>query len=127
MPARLSIIAGALLGLTAVAMQAALAHTLPARLDEASLALVRTAAGMQLWHAIILVVCALIPGRAASLAGAAFLAGTVIFCFTLYTHALLAFPLLSGAAPVGGTLLMLGWLLLAFAGFRFSSPAADRA
>ena len=50
--------------------------------------------------------------RLAHWAGAAFVVGLVLFCGAVYALALggLRLPML---APVGGSLLMLGWLLLA--------------
>lgn len=112
---RLWITLGSLAGLLAVAMSAAAAHVLPARLDPARLRLVQSAIQMQGWHAIALVLTGLWverEHRLANWAGGAFATGTVLFCGTLY---LLAFTgtRLGLAAPIGGTLLMAGWALLA--------------
>jgi uncharacterized membrane protein YgdD (TMEM256/DUF423 family) len=113
MPNRLWIFIGALLGLLSVAMAALLAHALPARLEEAQLALVRSALQMQGWHAIMLVLCGVLAPRwwLANLAAAAFLAGILLFSGGVYALAILGIhvPMI---APLGGTLLMLGWLLL---------------
>lgn len=108
---RLWIALGALAGLGTVAMAAVNAHAVH---DPAAGALVGTAVQMQGWHAIMLVVSGVWAqrgGRLAHLAGAAFAAGLLVFCGDVY---LLAFggPHL-GVAPVGGGVLMLGWLLLA--------------
>jgi uncharacterized membrane protein YgdD (TMEM256/DUF423 family) len=108
---RLMIAAGALAGLATVAMAAVNAHAVH---DPDARELIATAVQMQGWHAIILVVCGVWAergGRLAQVAGAAFAAGLLIFCGDVY---LLAFggPHL-GVAPVGGVILMLGWLLLA--------------
>ncbi|HET6196197.1 MAG TPA: DUF423 domain-containing protein [Acetobacteraceae bacterium] len=101
---------GALAGLTAVAMAALAAHGL----DQAALAMARSALEMQGWHALALLACGLWAprgGRLADCAGAAFVLGIVLFCGAIYALALwgVRVPVVP---PVGGTLLMLGWLLL---------------
>jgi uncharacterized membrane protein YgdD (TMEM256/DUF423 family) len=104
---------GALAGLTAVAMAAVAAHGL-GRLDAGALAMVRSAIEMQVWHALALLACGLwVPrgGRLADWAGAAFALGIVLFCGGVYALALFDVRV-AMVAPVGGTLLMLGWLLL---------------
>ena len=104
---------GALAGLSAVAMAALAAHGLD-RLDPPSLQMVRNALEMHGWHALALLACGLwVPrgGRLADAAGAAFTIGLVVFCGAVYALALdgIRLPL---AAPIGGTLLMTGWILL---------------
>src|SRR6478736_10366462 len=101
---------GALAGLTAVAMAALAAHGL----DQAALAMARSALEMQGWHALALLACGLWAprgGRLADWAGAAFALGIALFCGGVYALALFDVRL-AMVAPVGGTLLMLGWLLL---------------
>jgi uncharacterized membrane protein YgdD (TMEM256/DUF423 family) len=104
---------GSVAGLTAVAMAAVAAHGLGG-LDPAALAMVRSALEMQGWHALALLGCGLWAprgGRLADCAGAAFTAGILLFCGTVYAQGILGMRL-GMVAPVGGTLLMLGWLLL---------------
>lgn len=111
---RLWLACGGLVGLTAVGMAAFAAHGLPAWMDAAGVQAVRSGVQMQGWHALALVATGLWAergGRLADLAGAAFLAGVIVFCGAVYTTTLAAGPF-GPAAPVGGTLLMLGWLLL---------------
>jgi uncharacterized membrane protein YgdD (TMEM256/DUF423 family) len=110
---RLWIGAGALAGFSAVAMAAFAAHGLGA-LDPAAQAMVRDAVQMQGWHALALLACGLWAGRGGRLAdaaGAAFVVGLLAFCAGVYSLALGGVRL-PDVAPVGGTLLMLGWLLL---------------
>ncbi len=104
---------GALAGLSAVAMAALAAHGLD-RLDPPSLQMVRNALEMHGWHTLVLLACGLWAprgGRLADAAGAAFTFGLVLFCGAVYAHALkgLRLPLF---APIGGTLLLTGWILL---------------
>ncbi len=109
---------GSLAGGTAVAMAAAAAHALPARLTPKALNAVQAAVQMQGWHAIALVLVALwllragpLPYMVANLAGAAFALGIVLFCGSVYLGDL-AGVRLGPTAPIGGVLLMAGWLLL---------------
>ena len=118
---RLWILLGALAGLTAVAMEAAAAHALAARIGANGLALVHSAAQMQGWHALALVLCGVWAerrrGRLVHLAGLAFALGIILFCGSLYLLALYGLRLPS-VAPTGGSLLMLGWLLLGLSALR---------
>jgi uncharacterized membrane protein YgdD (TMEM256/DUF423 family) len=115
---RLWIGLGSLAGLTAVAFAAFTAHGLRG-LDQARLTIIHTAVEMQAWHALALLACGLWGSRGGSLAdgaGAAFALGTLLFCGSLYSHALYALDL-GIVAPIGGTLLMLGWMLLGLSAF----------
>lgn len=117
---RLWIALGAVAGLLAVAMAALAAHGLEA-IGPARLTMLHNANEMQGWHALALLFCGLWAprgGRLADAAGAAFTLGLLLFCGAVDTLALTgASPALSGVslavlAPIGGTLLMLGWLLV---------------
>ena len=116
--ARIFVMLGGVAGCGAVAMAAVAAHALPQRLDPRSLAAVRSAIDMQAWHAIALVLTGLWLLRldgpaavAATLAGAAFTLGVLLFCGTIYAGDLAGVHL-GAAAPIGGILLMVGWLML---------------
>jgi uncharacterized membrane protein YgdD (TMEM256/DUF423 family) len=110
---RIWIALGSLAGLTAVAMAAQAAHGM-AWLDPPALAMMRSAIEIQGWHALALLACGLWSpsgGRLADWAGAAFALGIVLFCGAVYAVALSGVRL-GFIAPLGGTLLMVGWLLL---------------
>lgn len=113
--ARLWIGLGSLNGLIAVGMAALAAHGV-ASIGPDRLQMLRNAVQMQGWHALSLVGCGLwalhSDGLLTHLAGSAFLAGTILFCGAVYALSLAQAPV-SFLAPVGGSLLMLGWLLLA--------------
>ncbi len=109
---------GSLAGLGAVMMAAVAAHLLPEDANPHAAEILRSAIQMQGWHALALVACGLWVAqsgpRAARLvncAGAAFTAGLLLFCGTLYAL-VPAGVHIAILAPVGGTLLMLGWALL---------------
>lgn len=74
------------------------------------------------WHAAALLAIALWPAAGPRNwfrhgAAALFAAGTILFCGSLYRMALTDLPLFAGAAPIGGTSFIFGWLVIAAAGF----------
>lgn len=114
---RTALVAGSLLGATAVALGAFGAHALRGRLDEHALATWHTAAEYQFWHALALLAVGLIARERASRALRcsilAFVTGSVVFCTSLYALALGAPPWLGAITPVGGVALIAGWSALA--------------
>jgi uncharacterized membrane protein YgdD (TMEM256/DUF423 family) len=111
---RFLIAAGALAGLLAVGLSAYAAHGLA--LDAARSRMIDNALTQQGWHALALIAAGILADRwggwAANGAGAAFLAGMVLFCGAVWYVAVTGNSL-GRVAPTGGMLLMLGWLLLA--------------
>ena len=103
---------GALYGGLAVAAAAGAAHL------GSSTALL-SAVQMHGWHALALVAVGLWGprgGRLRHAAGAAFAVGVLLFSGSIYAS---AFGVRIGpVAPVGGTLLMLGWAMLAVSALR---------
>ena len=89
-------------------------------MDDHARSLFETASRYHFYHALALVAVGLAIGHAragiAHGAGMAFLFGTVLFCGSLYLR---AFGTMTPTfmAPLGGTALMLGWLLLAVSVF----------
>jgi len=86
--------------------------------------LLTTGAHYQIVHAVLALVCALWPARLAGIAGWLASIGGLIFCLSLAFIALLSMPAMGAVAPIGGVLMIAGWLLLAFAAFRNPSTAA---
>lgn len=84
--------------------------------------LLEIASRYQLIHAVALFGVGVLMrgrgGRLAALAGWALLAGQIFFCGGLYGLALTGLATFSRAAPFGGAAFILGWLLLAAAGWR---------
>ena len=114
------IVAGAALGALAVAAGALGAHALEARLEPAALENWRTAAHYHTVHAIALVLVGLSArrsGRGAA-AGWCFLLGILGFSGSLYGHCLGGPRFLVHVTPVGGVLLIAGWVALALAARR---------
>jgi uncharacterized membrane protein YgdD (TMEM256/DUF423 family) len=118
---RIWLASGALAGAVAVALAAWLAHGAPARLDPARLGMAQSAAAMLGWHAPALLAAGLWaerrPGaRLPHLAAAALAVGLLLFCGGVFGA--VAGVRLGPAAPVGGSLLIGGWLLLLLAALR---------
>ncbi|HUB11834.1 MAG TPA: DUF423 domain-containing protein [Acetobacteraceae bacterium] len=116
---RLWIALGALAGLLAVGLAALAAHGL-ASIGAARMNMLHNALQMQGWHALALLFCGLWAprgGRLADAAGAAFAMGLLLFCGAVDSLAIGGVSL-GLLAPIGGTLLMLGWALLLASALR---------
>jgi uncharacterized membrane protein YgdD (TMEM256/DUF423 family) len=116
--------AAAILGLTAVALGAFGAHGLKSHW-EATLTTAEAAYRLDIWrtgilyhlaHAIVLLVLAFgCPEKhQARIASWCFVFGINIFSGTLYLLALTGMRWMGAIVPIGGGLLLLGWLLLIF-------------
>lgn len=114
----------AIFGLLAVALGAMGAHGLKTHWDstldvaEAArrLDVWRTAALYHLVHAVVLLVLAFAfqSPQKGRWAWRSFIAGILIFSGSLYVLCLTGINKLGAITPIGGLLLMVGWLLLAF-------------
>lgn len=116
---RLWMVLGSFAGLGAVAMAAFAAHGLGG-LEPKALHMVDSGVQMQGWHALALLATGLWHqrgGRWADAAGFAFTVGIILFCGAVYCLALTGTST-GGVAPAGGTLLMIGWLLLGLSAIR---------
>ncbi|PZT96819.1 DUF423 domain-containing protein [Brevundimonas sp.] len=82
--------------------------------------LLTTGAQYQLIHAVLAVAACRwgAGGRLATLAGWLAAAGGLIFCLSLLLIAFLGAPAFGAVAPVGGVLMIAGWLCLALAALR---------
>jgi len=114
-------------GLLAVALGAFGAHGLKTRLASLSDVAQRldwwqTAAHYQLAHALAIGLCAQLlarsPGRPATFAVACFGAGIALFSGSLYAMTLTGLRALGAVTPLGGLLLLCGWLSLIAAALK---------
>ena len=110
---------GSVAGFLAVAFGAFGAHALRARLSPEMLAVFETGARYQMYHALAIVLVALILGRLdgwlVRTAGWMFTAGIVLFSGSLYALALTGVTTLGAVTPLGGLAFLVGWGLLAVA------------
>lgn len=117
MPSMNWVLAGAVWGFLGVALGAFGAHGLPRGTSPQALDWWRTAAQYHIAHALALLLTGVLglQGLRVEAAGACFLAGSVIFSGTLYAMALGTPRFLGAITPLGGLLMLAGWLLLAWA------------
>jgi len=123
---RWPLVVAALLGATAVMAGAFGAHGLRAVLTERYLATWETAAHYQLTHALALLALALSMQAVPRLANSSwclwsarcFILGSLIFSGSLYALVLSGIGWLGAITPLGGALLIMGWLLLAIAAVK---------
>ncbi len=118
--------AAAALGASAVALGAFGAHALRGELGENALAIWHTANEYQFWHALaVFAIAGFAPRgeRCWPRAGWTMVAGCVIFAVTLYALALGTSGWIGAVTPLGGLLLIAGWIL---AGVAFWCSASSK-
>lgn len=113
---------GSVLALLAVALGAFGAHALKSRLASDLLATFEVGVRYQMYHALALLAvawaCTRWPGPWLSASGWLFAAGIVVFSGSLYVLALTGVRWLGAITPLGGILLIAGWLCLAWGAAR---------
>lgn len=118
------LVAGALLAAVAVAAGAFGAHGLRGRLSPGDLATFETAARYQMYHGLGLVAVALLAERGITglnVPGWLFLVGILLFSGSLYLLTLAGLRWMGAVTPLGGVAFILGWVMLAVAGWRQSN------
>lgn len=116
------VLVGALNGAFAVAAGAFGAHLLEGRITVADAEVWQTAVYYQAIHAALMVALGalkghMLPGLLNATSWAIAL-GTILFCGSLYAVGLGSADMVGYIAPVGGALLLIGWLLLAIGAAR---------
>lgn len=119
---RWAVILAGLSGAIGVGMGAAAAHGLSSRLDPDALEWVRTGAEYQLWHSTILAGIGLFGARSKAfrLSAALLALGILVFSGSLYVMAFTGMRWLGAVTPIGGLALIAGWIVLAWAGWRYT-------
>ena len=124
-PARIFLATGALLLAVATVVAAVAAHALKAGWSADQLAVLHTALLYQFVHSLGLLAIGLsltpFDSAAARAAGWLVTAGIILFCGSLYLLAA-GWKGIAFATPLGGLLLILGWLVFA-AGLLLRPPA----
>ncbi|UTA48019.1 DUF423 domain-containing protein [Simiduia sp. 21SJ11W-1] len=120
------LIAAALVGAVSVLLGAFGAHGLKSVLTEAQLGSWRTAVHYHQLHALLaLALCLRLladPARRLRLAVYSLLAGIALFSGSLYGLALGAPAWFGPVTPIGGLLLMIGWLCVVAYALRLPAP-----
>ncbi|MCM0591304.1 MAG: DUF423 domain-containing protein [Gloeotrichia echinulata IR180] len=113
----------AFLGGLSVAAGAFGSHALREKVSERSLEIFETGARYQMYHALALLLIALLLSRAESpqplliASGWLFIIGIVIFSGSLYALSLTGIKVLGAITPIGGVAFIAGWGMLAVAGW----------
>jgi len=113
----------AILGGLSVAFGAFAAHALREKISERSLLIFETGARYQMYHALALLLVALLISRIQSppttliASGWLFILGVAFFSGSLYALSLTGIKILGAVAPLGGVAFILGWGALAVAAF----------
>ena len=119
---RIFTIAGALSACLAVGFGAFGAHGLKSKLSDAHMAAYQTGVLYHLIHALALFAVAWAftqwPSRWTSSAGWLFVAGTLLFSGSLYALAISGISRLGMITPLGGLMMMAGWVCLALGAYR---------
>ncbi len=115
--ARLFFIVASLLGGLSVAGGAFGAHALKGTLSETALNSFETGVRYQMYHALALLVVALLIKQSPEIsilnvAGWCFIAGIVLFSGSLYGLSLAGIKALGPVTPLGGVAFMAGWICL---------------
>jgi uncharacterized membrane protein YgdD (TMEM256/DUF423 family) len=116
---RTFLLVGAVGAFLAVTLGAFGAHGLRGRLSPEMLAVFETGVRYHMYHALALILVALVMGRMSGwliqTAGWCFVAGIVLFSGSLYALALSGVTILGAVTPIGGLAFLVGWACLAFA------------
>ena len=112
------IIIGSALAALAVAIGAFGAHGLKSRVSADDLIIFETGVRYQMYHSLALILLGLIgvnfQSNVVQLPAILFLVGIIIFSGTLYLIPLTGLRWLGAITPIGGTALILGWIMLIF-------------
>jgi uncharacterized membrane protein YgdD (TMEM256/DUF423 family) len=114
---RIFILLGGLAGAAGVALAARNAHSGELVISNAT-ALLETASTFLMIHAAALLAIGLAPfAPVIAIGGAALAIGLVLFCGALTLHGLAGDPSFVWVTPIGGGLLVIGWLVVAAGAF----------
>lgn len=100
-------------------------HALKDKLSERALEIFETAARYQMYHALALLLVALLINQTESsqpslvIAGWAFIIGIVVFSGSLYALSLTDIKVLGAITPLGGLTFIIGWGALAYSSLNF--------
>lgn len=117
------------LGALSVAAGAFASHALKEQLSDRALEIFETGARYQMYHALGLLLVALLLGQATTLginstwlntAGIAFIVGILLFSGSLYGLSLSGIKILGAITPLGGVGFIVGWSCVAIAAFTLT-------
>jgi uncharacterized membrane protein YgdD (TMEM256/DUF423 family) len=119
---RVFVVIGALSAFIAVAAGAYGSHGLKGRLTPEMMGVFEVGVRYQMYHALALIgvsfASAQWPGSLVTASGWLFLAGTILFSGSIYLLCLTGSKLYGPITPIGGGMLMIGWLCLAIGALK---------
>ncbi len=123
--ARLFLAIASILGALGVAGGAFAAHALKGKLTETALGSFETGIRYQMYHAIALLLVAILIAQYPEIKGLAivgwcFVAGIVLFSGSLYGLSLMGIKALGPVTPLGGVAFIAGWIVLAISSAKLS-------
>lgn len=127
MMSRIFIAIAAILAGLSVAAGAFASHALKAKLTERALEIFETGAKYQMYHALALLLVAILLSRVETvtiplmIAGYAFIVGIALFSGSLYALSLSGIKWLGAITPLGGIAFLVGWGMLAIAAFAYKA------
>lgn len=108
--------AGAVFGLLSILLGAFGAHALKEHLSPERLIIFETGVRYQAYHAFALLASAwamtIFDSKMIARAGTFFTAGIIVFSGSLYILALSGIKIFGAVTPIGGILLMVGWIFM---------------
>ncbi|AJI55278.1 DUF423 domain-containing protein [Francisella philomiragia] len=119
----MNLIIGAILGFISVAFGAYAEHGLKSQISAEHFEFIMTAIRYNQTYAIVIsgIGIALLSSKSLSrcltlkLSNLFFIVGTILFSFSIYISVVYNIPIILKLAPLGGTTLMIGWLMLILA------------
>ena len=120
---RIFLAIASLLAGTSVILGAFASHGLKGKLSESALAIWETGTKYQMYHALALILIAILLERSPNflpliIAGYAFIAGIAIFSGSLYVLSLSGIKWLGAITPLGGVAFIAGWISLAVTAWK---------
>ena len=122
---RIFLAIASILGGLSVALGAFASHALKEKLTERALEIWKTGTQYQMYHALALILVALLltrtenPDTLLNTSGIAFIIGIALFSGSLYTLSLTGIKWLGAIAPLGGLAFIIGWGCLAISALGF--------
>lgn len=107
---KLWLIISAVSGFTAVAIGTFGAHSLREKLSPEMLEVFKTGVFYQFIHTIVLIVLSLTNFIKSNIASMFFLAGIILFSFSLYLYSTTGARYFAMITPIGGICFLIGWL-----------------
>lgn len=116
---QLWIIIAGIMGFLAVALGAFGAHGLESRLSPKMMDTYRTGVLYHLIHSVVILAVALLGNFKFFPSAWFFLAGIILFSFSLYAYSITGIKFLAMITPIGGVSFLVGWAMIIYYALSF--------